>query len=410
MAARMADRSTLGTFAGICLLAFVLLLGYEVSRTAVESLFLEAYGHEMLPWAWAVVVPVMGGSVWLYNRFATRVPLFAVMTGALVVSAVSLAALLGLRGLGVPSATFLLYVWKDVHIMILLETVWTFANIVFAVRTARWSYGMFLLMGSAGSVVGGITVGELAVQFGTATSLWASVGLLLALALASPLYGRLMGQATPPRKESPSFVEGLRVLRSSRYVLWMLVLVALVQVVITLVDYEYNAALERAFPDTDARTQAGGRVYSVISGGSAALQLLTGPVLRFVGVPLTLLSIPLLLAVGVPGAVAAPGFSSLATLKVASKVFDYSLFKAAKEILYIPLEYEEKTLGKAVVDMFTYRTAKGGASVLLIGLASVGWAGLVLWILAPLMLAWFAVTLRIVRGFRARISREEEVG
>lgn len=45
--------------------------------------------------------------------------------------------------------------------------------------------------------------------------------------------------------------------------------------------------------------------------------------------------------------------------KSASKIFDYTIFKSSKEILYIPLSYEERTVGKAIVDMFSYRLAKG---------------------------------------------------
>ena len=44
--------------------------------------------------------------------------------------------------------------------------------------------------------------------------------------------------------------------------------------------------------------------------------------------------------------------------KVASKAFDYSLFRAAKEILYIPLSHPERTQGKTFVDMMAYRMAK----------------------------------------------------
>jgi len=52
--------------------------------------------------------------------------------------------------------------------------------------------------------------------------------------------------------------------------------------------------------------------------------------------------------------------------KVASKSMDYSVFRAGKELLYLPLSHQERTQGKAIVDMMTYRVAKGGASIFIL--------------------------------------------
>ena len=62
----------------------------------------------------------------------------------------------------------------------------------------------------------------------------------------------------------------------------------------------------------------------------------------------------------------------MVVVKVASKSLDYSIFRAAKELLYLPLSQAEKTQGKALIDMLTYRVAKGGASVLLLILKKAG--------------------------------------
>ena len=49
------------------------------------------------------------------------------------------------------------------------------------------------------------------------------------------------------------------------------------------------------------------------------------------------------------------------------KMFDYSLFKAAKETLYIPLSYDARYRAKEVVDVLGYRTAKGATSAVIAG-------------------------------------------
>jgi AAA family ATP:ADP antiporter len=179
-------------------------------------------------------------------------------------------------------------------------------------------------------------------------------------------------------------------------------------VVITLVDYSYNAAVEVAYPDTDARTAVIGQVYAAIDTSSLVLQLATGPVLRVLGISLTLLAIPGLLAGAVGGYLLVPRFLSMAIAKVASKSLDYSLFRAAKELLYLPLSYAEKTQGKAFVDIMTYRVAKGGASLLLMGLVALGSVSLVTALCLAGIVIWIGLTAMIVRRYRALEGSEDE--
>ncbi|MCX5783918.1 MAG: hypothetical protein NTW04_05735, partial [Elusimicrobia bacterium] len=41
------------------------------------------------------------------------------------------------------------------------------------------------------------------------------------------------------------------------------------------------------------------------------------------------------------------------------KFLDYSVFRASKEVLYIPLSYDARYRAKQVIDAFTHRAAKG---------------------------------------------------
>jgi AAA family ATP:ADP antiporter len=109
-----------------------------------------------------------------------------------------------------------------------------------------------------------------------------------------------------------------------------------------------------------------------------------------------LLALPVLLAAALGLGLAAPRFLAIAITKVASKAFDYSLFRAAKEILYIPLSAEEKTRGKALVDIFGYRVAKAGASLLLLTVLAIDGYGVRPAILVCIGI-WFVVTRVLVK-------------
>jgi len=54
------------------------------------------------------------------------------------------------------------------------------------------------------------------------------------------------------------------------------------------------------------------------------------------------------------------------------KAFDYSLFRAAKEVLYVPLSFDERYRTKQIIDVFAYRTGKGASSVVIVILQRAG--------------------------------------
>ena len=395
---------------GLCVLAFLLMFTYSIARPAAESLFLAAHTSRALPLAWLIVAVGVTVVVALYNRFVRRSDLVRLYGAAAVASAGLLCLLLlAVRG-GLPGAFYALYAWKDIYIVVLVEIYYTFANSVFPIRTARWVYGLFGAVGSVGGILGNLAVGVLARQHGTLASLgWVVPLLLLSAAFCVPFARRAGFRGEEAPAATPGVADALRVVRGSNYLLIVMALVALVQIVVTLVDYEFNAVVERAFPATDYRTGVIGQVYAAVSFLTVLLHALTGPTLRLIGVPITLIGIPCLLGGGLVVLELLPRFATAAFLKVTSKCFDYTLFRAAKEILYIPLGHAEKTAGKSIVDMWTYRIAKAGASLLLLALIGLEATRYVSGLTLALALAWLLLTGVVVVRFRRKVSRAQEM-
>ena len=398
---------------GLAALAFLLMLTYSIARPAAEGLFLKAHGHRGLPLVWLMVTAGSVAVVAVYNRYLGRTGLLRLYGAVSGLSGLLLAGLLAALHAGLPGAHHGLYVWKDLYVVVLVEIYYSYANSVFSIQTARWVYGLFGVLSSLGGMAGSLLVSLGAERFGVAALLWSVPLQLVVIWLVCLPFARAAGDAPPagPEAERSSLADGVRVVRRSRYLGLMLALVAAVQVAITLVDFEFNAVVDRTFPAEDQASAGIATVYLAISAVTLVLHALTGPVLRLAGVPLTLLAIPLLLGGSLGVYIALPLFVTIAVAKAASKCLDYSIFRAAKEILYIPLSYTERTAGKSVVDMVTYRVAKGGASLVLYGLVLLGAAGR---LATPLGLAvvalWVVVTVAMVRRFRALVSREQEMG
>ncbi|MBI4821115.1 MAG: hypothetical protein HY791_32950 [Deltaproteobacteria bacterium] len=391
--------------------AYVINFGYEIARPAAESLFLSAHGSRSLPWVWLAVAVTVTIVVGVYQRLAARLDLGLLFGICSAITAGAFALMLALVGLGVPASVFVLYVLKDVYIVVLIEAFWSLSNVVHRLSAARWVYGLYMLLGSLGGASAGWLVGPIARRYGTLRALWILVPLYAAFSLYVLFVLRRFAPKEAVRRESSaSWDEGIAALRASKYLGAMFLMVATAQVATTLIDYAYNTTLEATYSDTDARTAIGGQVYSAIELGAALLQLLAGPVLKLLGAPITVLTIPILMSLPIGLFAVTPGLAAVAVAKAAGKIFDYSIFRAAKELFYIPLDYTEKTRGKAIIDIFGYRVAKGATSLVVLGLMARELGEVVGFVVLGLLGVWLVLALRIGRGFRTLVSRKAEVG
>jgi ATP/ADP translocase len=135
------------------------------------------------------------------------------------------------------------------------------------------------------------------------------------------------------------------------------------QVVSTVLDLRFSGLVEEALAVQDERTAYLGRFYARLNSVAFFLQFVITPIcLRFLPLWLIHGCIPL---VHVATSVALLVRPSLATGSLAYllfKAFDYSAFRAGKELFYIPLSFDARYRAKEIIDAFGYRFAKGVSS------------------------------------------------
>ena len=382
------------TFWRLCALACIVMLSYALAGSAAQSLFLAAYSSTLLPWVWAAVAVVSTVCVLLVNYAASHMGVVRLFLWAIGSSAGILLLLLVAHSAGLPGMPFAIYVWKDIYVVVLVELFWTFANVAFAVHTASRTYGLYCAAGSVGAVVGNLAIGPLAQRIGTFNTLWLILPTLALTAWGCESLGRQIGADLPmptPSKNRGRLRAGWQIMRDSRFLTPLMLMVLAVQLAMTLIDFQFNEILEVAYPELDGRTAVIGELNAAVGFLSFVIQLATSTILRVAGLPATLLGVPVILGATLIGFLLQPGFVSMTIAKITSKTLDYSIFRAAKEMVYIPLSYAEKTQGKAVVDMLTYRAAKGAVPVVL-GVTGIASPWLLGSINLALTLVWLALT------------------
>ena len=104
-----------------------------------------------------------------------------------------------------------------------------------------------------------------------------------------------------------------------------------------------------------------------------ALQFIGAPLLlNFVNIRVVHLLMPVVHLVAITVAIIEPTVFTVGLAFFLFKAFDYSVFRAAKELLYVPLSFDERYRAKPIIDVFGYRAGKGGSSVVIVLLQKAG--------------------------------------
>ncbi|HXW60953.1 MAG TPA: Npt1/Npt2 family nucleotide transporter [Myxococcota bacterium] len=382
------------------LTGFILIFGYAIARPTIDSMFLEHYTENDLPLAWLITAFSSLIVIIFYNRFNQKLSILSLYGGASIVCGVLLAGLIGAYVAGFIPAIFILYIWKELYMVVLMETYWSFADIVFSTSAARHTYGIAMAMSSLGGVFGNLLVGPLAHLIGTKMAL-STLILLLALGAVIAFFSRSIGDEKPHNNAEKKVGLGLKTVWHSRYLVPLGFMICTVQILIGLIDYRFNAMLRENFVNTDMRTDVLGQIHAAVNVFGIAIQLCTAPILKLFGIGNALKSVPFILSLVILAFVAAPQFALMVAVKISSKALDYSLLRGVKEIIYIPLSRVEKTQGKGIIDIFIYRLARGFSSMLLLSLIALQMTAHVMEFSLILVFLWLFLAIIIARRYQA---------
>ena len=386
-------------FAMLC--GFFISCEYSVIRPVSNSVFLSAHGSGAFPYAWLAVVPLNLLVVALYNKYLPRwgcFKMFAVIATFVTVSNLFCALFLK----QISWLPFFFYVWKEIYIMLMFQQLWSVIHSTISFGKAKYLYGFFFGVGALGSTFGSIIPGYFAVKLGSESLLIATLPIyaLLSLcyyfALKQTKEGTGMKIDDEKRRSSMgAFYHGLKMIGASRYLTFILLIVVLMQISSTLLEFQFNSFLEKTIFLKDLRTEYTGKIFGIIHAATISLQLFGSFFLiHYLGIKRSHLIVPFLLCINSIVFQIFPFFGVISFAYISVKSCDFSLFGVIKEMLYIPLKPDEKFRAKSVIDVFAYRSSKALASLLIIALqAALGAAFLPIlgWASVALFGVWIAI-------------------
>jgi AAA family ATP:ADP antiporter len=250
---------------------------------------------------------------------------------------------------------------------------WLLANNLIDSRSARRLLPVIGVAAVVGGVLGGISTSLLVHVIG-ARQLVLICGLLIVLAMmVVRLLGRHESERTPiPQQEKHRARETIGLIWQSRYLRAISILVSLMFIVDTLVDYQFSVFAKQTYqgPHLTAFLATFQGIY--LNLASLAFQLvLTRPVLRHLGVGGALSFAPVGIAAGGVGMLVQPSLLLAAVMKGTEAASRYTFTRTGLELLYLPIPRELNNQTKLFMEVIVDRVSRGAAGAILILLTTV---------------------------------------
>ena len=309
--------------------------------------------------------------------------------------------------------------------ILVISQFWTLANEVYDPRQAKRIFGFI----GGGASLGGIAGSTLSLQapaIGTTNLLLVSAALMtVCLTLVTFIIKRekpiIKGSLTGGEEETVSSTEALRLLKNSRHLQVIALIIAFAAIGAAIVEQQLNMATEAAKGqnNTDAITSFLGQVQLYTSMIGFVIQIwLTSKIQRYLGIGFALLILPTSLGITgtimlLNGALWAPALA-----RVIDTSLRYTVDKTTREILFLPLPNDLKQQAKPFIDVTVDRFAKGLGALLVLVLIKddifgvnigfgLSWQQLS-WASLAMIGLWVIATFRARREYRAVFRRTLE--
>ena len=299
------------------------------------------------------------------------------------------------------------YVWTSVFNLFVVSVFWALMVDVFTAEQGKRLFGFIAAGATLGNITGASATAALAPHVAPTYLLLASAVLLEVAVFTVRRLSRLSDvllRRHEPRDERPvggGIVEGLTHAVASPYLINISLFILLYSITSTFLYFQQAGIAKAYFIDRGARTAFFARIDVYVNVLTLGGQLfLTGPVMRRLGVALTLALLPALTVIGFGTLALAPTLAVLVVVLVVRRAGNYALARPAREVLFTVVPREDKYKAKSFIDTVVYRTGDQVGAWTSALLASprlgLGMAGVAL-VAIPLSIAWLVNALWLGR-------------
>ncbi len=319
------------------------------------------------------------------------------------------------------------FVWLSVFNLFVVTLFWAFMTDLFDSEQAKRLFAFIAVGGQLGAIAGPLVTVALVGRIGAANLLLVAAAALEVAPWCVKFFPAIRAEPTnslpnpaPAPNPNPcgneqerddeknaaaeqpiggSILTALTHVIRSPYLLGICLFLLLYTVTSTFVYFQQADITRAHFHDRTARTAFFAQLDLAVNTLTILGQLLiTGRLLKWFGVGVTLAFLPLLSLIGFLGMGLWPTVAMLAVFQVLRRAGNFAITRPAREVLFTVLRREDKYKAKSFIDTFVYRT---GDQVGAWSYTALTWLGLgltgVSFVAAPLAAIWCGLSIWLGR-------------
>ena len=396
-----------------------------MGRIVRDTLFLNKYKGDrlMLSFMYIGVAILVSTATFFYTKKSSYYRMDKLITTTFSIGIVFVLIFVGLVNNEISAAFSALYIFIELLGAFMMFQFWSFTNELLDSREAKRVLGFVGCGGIIASMAVGGSVGKLAALLGQVQYLLFINALCMAICIwivrfmgqkyQSRLQRGVVSKTLTPKqaKEATSHIS----ISKTPYVKYIAIMIALIYVVVTLVDYQFKIVASDTITDPQKLAAYFGFVYSVFGGVfSLFFQLVaTSRLLKFsifmsLGILPAILTLSSIFFISVPPDLVMFGLAAplvaITMAKSGDSAFRYTINDAAIQLLYIPLDPKIKSRTKAIIDGMVKPIFIGVSGFILLAVSYLGKAGivssdvkLISWIVTVIGILWLG-TIVGIRG------------
>lgn len=364
-----------GVKAGIFFLDFFLVITtlYQL-KPASRSLFIESLGSARLPYIWIAVAISMGIFISVYHQLVSRFNRQNIVLASTLVFGITLLLFRFWFLFSDKIATIFFYVFVDILGVVLVEQFWSLVNSVYSTREGKSWYGLVGTGGLLGGVAGG-GVAALLLRYTPLKThdllISAAITLFLIFTLTVIMVRFGLFCEVDGTEHEHAAEPGSPRVTYKRYLVLIAAILLVSQLLSPVIDYIFMNRVESAYTNVDARTTFLSLFFSLSNVISIGVNLLATPLIHRLWGPIAgLVAQPLAIMISSTFFLFNFTLFYAGAAKIGDRGLSYSINRASKELLYVPIGSLLIYRAKAWIDMLGYRLFKGFGSVIIL---IVGW-------------------------------------
>ena len=345
---------------------FVVLAGYYVIRPVRDNI--GATQFENLWWMFTVVLVAMIFANALFSAIVSRMSRRRFIPIAYRFFILNLVIFFGLMQYMPPGkqpwVDGCFFVWVSVFNLFATAVFWGFMTDLFTTEQGKRLFGFIAVGGSLGGIFGPIITASLVHHVSTGVLLLICAGMLEIAAQSVRFFPAEFRRDDPRSGENASaekpiggkFWDGVTHICKSPYLFGLFLFIFLYTFTSTWTYFQQAELTKTGFADKAARTAFFAKLDLSVNTLTLFLQIfVTGRLMKFLGVTVTLLFMPVLSLFGFAAMGLAPVLPVLAAFQIARRASTFAFMRPAREVLFTVLRREDKYKAESFIDTFGYR-------------------------------------------------------